>query len=224
MTNWNGDSTDLAQGDSVNMDQTSNGSMVLGYRNKTKDNSAGTLQVASGGSRPETENVPAGSNQTEVIVRNWHAQNLKLTNTSDKNSLIITVNAIGPGYGTEAPVALPMDGTKLPLDPNKSAQGNALPQWLTLRLQATSGQETIFALIGGPTQTEGDINAYTFMLNATVNQDPAKEGVPVADGYYAKTTGNTIDFQFNWGSSRVWIANFSGDTAATATLQVLGAT
>jgi hypothetical protein len=219
MSDWNGDPTTLQQGNSVNMPQTSDGSMVLGYQNMSSGNDKGDLNVASGGARPENLDVYGGTGQISTISRNWGANNLQLTNQSDKAGVNIWVSAIGPGYGTKPPTKLPMDGTDVTLDPQAAAQGNALPQWMTLRLQATSGQQTIFALIGGP--PTNDINAYVFGLNMSKSSGPPADEAPPKDGYYQQTSANKLDFQFNWGSSRLFIANFSGNTAAGATVAVL---
>ena len=220
MSDWNGDPQTLTNGQSVNMPQTVNGSMVLGWQNTSAGNNNGELTVASGGSRPEKLDATAGLGQVQTITRNWGGNNLQLTNNSQQGEVNIWATAIGPGYGTTPPVDLPMDGTKVTLSAQGAAQGNALPQWMTLRLQATSGQQTIFCLIGGPNSPDG-INAYVFALNMPTNSGPPKDEQPPADGYFQQTTKNTLDFQFNWGSSRLFIANFSGSTAAGATVSVL---
>ena len=218
MADWNGDPTTLTMNESVNMPQTNDGSMVLGYQNMSTGNDDGTLVIASGGAQPEKVTVQAGQNQLSIKTHNWEGNNLQLTNQSVVDTVTIRVQAIGPGHGTTTPKTLPMDGTAIELSPRDVAQGNALPQWMTLRMKANTSQQTIFVLIGGPGSSYG-LNAYTFGLNMPQSSGPQPGAV--ADGYYQETTANSIDFQFNWGSDRVWIANFSGDTASAASVAVL---
>ena len=211
MSDWDGTPTTLAQGDSVNMPQTTNGSMILMAANMSQGNDAGTLEIQTGGARPTNLNLPAGANQFVPVVHNWEAQNLKLTNMSVKNSVNIYVAAYGPGLNP--PSCTPLDvGTPTQLSMSNCASGTAVPEWMTLRFFAPSGNTTMFGLIGGPVQ--GGINAYTFALNTGADVPPKPPGVPVAEGFYQQAAGNRIDFQFNWGSSSIWVVNLSSMEAA----------
>src|SRR4051812_22880756 len=80
--NWNGSPLTLAQYDTASMPQTTYGSMVLAYQNTGTQNSAGTLVVTSGGNAPLNLPAPALTNQPNVYVGNWAANNLNLSNTS----------------------------------------------------------------------------------------------------------------------------------------------
>ncbi len=219
---WNGLPATLSNGDSASMPNTPNGSMVLAYQNTATKSTTGEILVATGGARPENLSAQSLTNQVSTITRNWQSDNLKITNTSDGIDTPIWIAAVAPGFGSEAPKPLPTNGDTVDLSAMDAAQGTALPEWLTLRMSADSGQTTTFALIGGPT-TAG-INAYVFQLNSpTGNHGPDKEGVPPADGPYQSTSGNTIDFQFNWGSSNIFIVNLSGTTAAPGSVRIIGA-
>ena len=68
--------------------------------------------------------------------------------------------------------------------------------------------------------TDGN-NAYVVALNAATNTGP--DGPAPPPGYYATTTANAYTFQFNWGSSNLYVVNMSPVTAAAVvvTLQSL---
>jgi hypothetical protein len=216
---WDGSPTTLNPNDNVNLPQSTNGSLVLAYQNTSTSGNNGTLSVTSGGSAPQFLNAPAGLNQPNILVNNWLGNNLSLTNISLTGTKTpIWVAAVGPGLPGVTPVKLPTDGSLVTLTSGKSAQGIAIPRWMQLILQATSGDLTIFAVIGGPADSTGN-NAYVFALNAAANTGP-NTGVAPPAGYYATTTGNTYTFQFNWGSSNVFVANESPSTAAGATVSI----
>lgn len=215
---WNGSPTTLMPNQNVNLPQTTNGSMVLAYQNMSTVNNAGTLSVTSGGSAPNILNVPALANQPSILVQNWAANNLSLTNISPAGATPIWVAAVGPGLSGVVSLPLPVDGTPVNLSTGQSAQGNAIPRWMQLVMQATAGTLTIFTVIGGPVDASGN-NAYVFAVNAVANTGPGT-GVNPPAGYYATVTGNTATFQFNWGSSAIFVANESPSTAAIATALV----
>jgi hypothetical protein len=217
--NWDGSPTTLNPNDNINLPQTTNGSLVLAYQNTSTTNNNGTLSVTSGGSAPQFLPAPAGLNQPNILVNNWLGNNLSLTNISLTGSKTpIWVAAVGPGLPGVTPVKLPTDGSLVTLTSGKSAQGIAIPRWMQLILQATSGDLTVFAVIGGPADSTGN-NAYVIALNAVANTGP-NTGVAPPAGYYATTTANTFTFQFNWGSSNVFVANESPSTAAAATVSI----
>jgi hypothetical protein len=78
-------------------------------------------------------------------------------------------------------------------------------------MQSTAPTLGIIALVGGPPDQRGN-NGYVFAVNATANTGPGTP-LPAPPGYYATTTNNTYAFQFNWGSSLVFVANMSPSTA-----------
>lgn len=217
--NWDGSPTTLNPNDNVNLPQTTIGSLVLAYQNTSTTNNDGSLSATSGGSAPQNFPAPPGLNQPNIYVHNWLGNNLSLTNTSLTSSKTpIWVAAVGPGLPGVTPVKLPTDGTLVTLTSGKTAQGTAVPRYLQLVLQATSGDLTIFAIIGGPADNTGN-NAYVIALNAVANTGPGTGTNPPA-GYYATATGNTYTFQFNWGSSTIFVANESPATAASATVSI----
>ncbi|APR75957.1 Hypothetical protein A7982_01304 [Minicystis rosea] len=212
---WNGAALTLLPNDNANMPVTPNGSMVFAYQNMSTQNNQGNLSLTSGGGAPQFLEVPALANQPSILVGNWHANNLSVTNVSPSGADIpIRIQAIGPGLPSLVPIALPNDGTSVQLASGQAAQGPALPQYMNLVMSSSSSQLHIFALIGGPTDSSGN-NAYVISVNATANTGPGT-GVSPPPGYYATTMGNQYAYQLHWGSSTVFVANLSGDTADAA--------
>jgi len=203
----------------VNMPQTPNGSMVFAYQNNTTMTNQGTLSLTSGGGAPQFLPVPALANQPSILINNWQANNLSVTNVSPTGTNTpIWIEAIGPGLPGLTPVNLPVDGTTVGLVTYQAAQGTALPRYMQLILQANSGSLTIFSVIGGPTDASGN-NAYVMSVNAVANTGPGT-GVQPPAGYYATTTSNYFTYQFNWGSSAIFVANISPSTAALSSISV----
>jgi hypothetical protein len=220
LTAWTGLPTTLLPTQNVNMAQTTNGSMVLAYQNTSTINSQGTLSVTSGGSAPKMLQAYALLNQPNILVNNWQANNLSLTNISPTSSGIpIWVQAVGPGLGGITPVQLPNTGASVTFTSGQAAQGVALPQYMNLTMSSNTSQLTIFALIGGPPDATGN-NAYVFAVNSPQGNTGPGTGVKPPDGYYATTSANQATFQFNWGSSNIFVANMSPSTAAVATLSL----
>jgi hypothetical protein len=218
MSDWDGSPVTLPPNDSRNLPQTTNGSMILLYANLSKGNNAGELSVSSGGTKPENVHVAAGTNQPEVMIRNWQAQNLRVTNTSSKDDVDIYVAAYGPGLNPINCIEI-AGSSPNPLSTMSCLSGNASPKWMTLRFSAQSGDQTIFGLIGGP--VSDDNNAYVFGLNMPSNSGPPANQKPQVDGYYQTTDKNKLDFQFNWGSSRIWVVNLSSANVAVGDVTLL---
>jgi len=217
---WTGLPTTLLPTQNVNMPQTTNGSMVLAYQNMSLVNSQGTLSLTSGGSVPQMLQAFALLNQPNILVNNWKSNNLSLTNISPTASNIpIWIQAVGPGLGGINPIALPNNGTSVPFTSGQAAQGTALPQYMNLTMSSNTPQLTIFALIGGPPDASGN-NAFVIAVNSASGNTGPGTGVPAPAGYYATTSANQYSFQFNWGSSNVFVSNMSPSTAAAATLSL----
>src|SRR4051812_22846730 len=130
-TNWDGSPLTLAYRDSAAMPQTTNGSMVLAYQNTATLNNAGKLALSSGGSQPLFLNVPALISQPSILVNNWQANNLKLTNISTATATPIWIEAFGPGLPGQTPVALPLN-TNVTLNTGAVAQGTSNPNYMQL--------------------------------------------------------------------------------------------
>jgi hypothetical protein len=211
---WDGAPLVLAVNDSANMPQTPNGSVVFAYQNVATQNNLGSLILTSGGSPTNPLTAPALTNQPNILTNNWQANNLRVTNTSANNNTPIRIQAVGPGMPGTNPLNLPI-GTPLALNPGQTAQANASPQWMQLILQNTNGLLAIFVLIGGPL-TNGN-NAYVISVNASSNTGP-NTGQNPPPGYYATTSSNAYTYQFNWGSSLVFVANMSGSTSVGSQL------
>jgi hypothetical protein len=211
---WNGIGTTLAVNQTVGMPQTPNGTTILGWINQSTTNNAGTLSVTSGGSAPIFPDAPALAAQPSLLMNNWQANNLNVTNISANNNTPIWVCLYGPGVPGQSPMVLRTDGTPLGLATGQSAAATALPQYMRLYLTGTSPRLCIFAIIGGPTDVSGN-TGYVIAVNASATTGPGT-GMPPPAGYYATTTGNAYAFPFNWGSQRIYVVNMSPVTSSSA--------
>lgn len=214
---WDGSPITLNPNDNANMPITPNGSLVLAYQNTSTINTMGTLAVTSGGGPPTFLNAQSLQNQPNVLINNWKASNLSITNTSPPGSNTpILIAAYGPGMPGHKCVALPSDGTTITLGPSNCTQGTALPRYMQLIFQETSGDLAIFVLIGGPADSTGN-NAYMIAVNYSENTGPGTGKTP-PPGYYATVMGTTYTYQFNWGSSNIYVANMSPTSAQAAAI------
>ena len=218
--NWSGQGQQLAVGQNANMTRTANGTMIFMYFNQSTENNAGQLSLSSGGSLPSNLDAPALSSQPSLLINNWNANNLSVTNNSANNNTPIWISAYGPGVPGQTPAKLPI-GTPVPLQTTGTAQGTASPQWMNLVMQCGGATLCILGVIGGPADASGN-NGYVIALNASQETGPPTGNAPPA-GYYATTMSNSYTFRFNWGSSSVYVVNMSPATglAATVTLSQL---
>jgi hypothetical protein len=212
---WNGSPVILQVNQNIKMPQTPNGTVIFGYVNQSTQNNSGTLSLTSGGSQPTFVTAPPLANQPGIVMNNWAANDLSVTNVSANNSTPIWVAAFGPGIPGQSPVNLPV-GTPVPLVVAQSAQGKANPQWMQLILTCNTATLAIFAFIGGPPDNTGN-NGYVVAVNAAQNTGPGT-GLNPPPGYYATTTSNAYTYQFNWGSSLVYVVNMSPATGVGATV------
>jgi len=228
--NWNGSPMTLAWRDSATMQQTSDGSMILAFQNTSEMNNAGKLGITSGSSQPQFLLAPALALQPTILINNWQANNLNLTNVSVNTNTPIWIAAFGPGIGA-APAPLPNDGTAAPVAVNDALKGVTKPAYMQLGFQANSADLCLFAIIGGPQDAKGN-NAYAVALNSQYGNTGPDYTTPAPAGYYATTGGNSYTFEFNWGSSVLFVYYFGSgavisgipklmDTAPTVTLQGL---
>jgi len=208
---WKGAPLTLDNETSATAASTPNGSTIFVYQNMATMNNAGSLLLTFGSeSLPLT--APALSGQALVYIRNWQGGSLKVTNTSPGQGTPIRIQLMGPGMPGVTPATLLAGGPPIALVPGTCAQGNAVPRWMQLVLENGSGDQSIIALIGGPTDSSGN-NAYLFGINFTSDTGPPP-AVPPPDGYYATSSKINYNFQFNWGSSVLFCANVSGNTAS----------
>ncbi|OYY91517.1 MAG: hypothetical protein B7Y45_02875 [Sphingomonas sp. 28-66-16] len=213
-TSWNGIGMTLVVDQSVSMPQTPNGTTVFGWANQATLNNAGTLALTSGGSAPTSLDAPALAAQPGVLMANWNANNLNVTNISPNAQTPIWISLYGPGIPGQTSMTLKTDGTALGLATAQSAMATALPQYMRLYLTGTSPKLCIFAIIGGPTDVSGN-NGYVIAVNASATTGPGT-GMAPPPGYYATTTGNAYAFPFNWGSSKIYVVNMSPVTSSSA--------
>lgn len=214
-SSWNGSPSTLLTSQSTVMPQTPNGTTIFAATNQSTMNNQGQLALTSGGGAPVILDIPALAAQPTINMSNWHANNLSVTNISANNNTPILVQAVGPGIPGITPQTLVV-GTSLGLAMGQCAQTNALPQYMQLVIQVTGPTLGIIAVIGGPADGSGN-NGYVFGVNATATTGPGT-GAPAPAGYYATTTSNTIAYQFNWGSSLVFVSNLSPSTAQTVSI------
>ena len=221
-SNWDGSPLTLAVNDSANMPQTTNGSMVFAYQNSATLNNAGTLSLTSGGNVPQSLFAPALANQPSILVNNWQANNLNILNISANSATPIWIEAFGPGLPGIKPIALPIGATTtlttLGADLSKAvAQGTASPNYMQIVLSSNTPNLTIAAIVGGPVDATGN-NAYVVAVNSPAGDTGPGTGAPAPAGYFATRGGNSYTYQFNWGSSTIFVANMSPSTAAAASV------
>lgn len=210
---WDGSPITLNPGDSANMPNTLNGSMVFAYMNTSTVNNIGTLALISGSNAPTFLTALPFLDQPSILVNNWQGQNLTATNVSAPGSNNpIEIAAYAPGMPGQTCVALPADGNAVALAPMQCAQGNALSLYMQVIFQENSGKPAVFVLIGGPVDSSGN-NAYTIAVNSTTNTGPGTGQQP-PPGYYATTTSYFYTYQFNWGVTTVYVANMSPMTSS----------
>ncbi len=197
-TTWDGSPATINQDQSKQL-SAPNGTLVFAYQNTGTTTSAGEVTLTSGGGQPTSLPAPAGTNQPEIYTHNWQGNNLNVSNTSD-SATPIWIAAMGPGQKGVTPTNLPADGTSVTVDQGKAVQGTAVARYMRLNLRAPSGNLTIFAIVGGPTDSGGN-NAHVIAVNAAQDTPPP--------GYYAATSNNYYSYQFNWGSATVFVANLS---------------
>jgi hypothetical protein len=211
----------LNPSDNANMPQAPNGSMVLVYMNTAKINTMGQLSVTSGGGNPIFLNAQSLQNQPNILTQNFGGpttNNLSVTNTSIPGSNNpIKVSAYAPGIPGQSCVPLtPNSPNPVQLATGQCTQGTALPRFMQLIMQATTGSLAIFALIGGPMDSFGN-NAYVIAVNDSANGNTGPgTGATPPPGYFATTTANTYVYSFNWGSSNIYVANMSPATTSGA--------
>ena len=210
---WNGSGLVLAVDANAVMPQTANGTMILGWVNQASQNNAGQLALTTGGSQPQFLDAPALSAQPAMLIANWRANNLSLTNVSPQQATPVWISAFGPGVPGQTSLALKADGTSVALATGQSAAGKALPQWMQLVLQSNTPTLCIFGIVGRPADGTAN-NGYGIAVNASANTGPGIAPPPA--GYYATTTGNTYTFPLNWGSNLVYVVNMSPATASGA--------
>lgn len=214
---WDGSPLVLQVNQTASMTQTPNGSMVLSYVNTSTFNTLGELAMTSGGGAPEWLLAQPQATQPGIVVRNWGANNLKITNVSLNAATPIRIQAIGPGMPGTTPRTLSV-GTPLALAPEETATGATQPSFMQLVVQNTSGERSVVAVIGGPQDSTGN-NAYVIVVNADSTTGPPGSGnPPPPPGYYATTTGNTFTLSFNWAGAGIFVANLSASVAPAVTL------
>lgn len=207
---WNGMGMQLLVNQSAQMPQTPNGTLVFGYFNMATQNNPGELSVSSGGGDPTFLPAPALSLRPSILLQNWMANNLNVTNISANSNTPIWISGYGPGVPGQYPGKLTI-GSPSTLATTQSVQGATSPQTMRLVLTISSPTLGVFAVVGGPTDATGN-NGYVLSVNDTQNSGPGTGVTPPA-GYYATSSGNTVTMTFNWQGTTVYVVNMSASTA-----------
>src|SRR5258708_14023050 len=207
---WNGSPSVLPVDQNLEMPQTPNGTAILSLTNQSLNlNNGGTLSVMSGWAPPQFLTIPANTNQPTILIQNWNANNLAVSNVSENNDPPILVQIVGPGIPAITPLNLPI-GMPAALSAGQIAAGNTGPQQMQLLIQSTAPAPGILGILGGPDDGTGN-NGYVIAVNATANTGPG--GNPPPAGYYATTTTTSYTFQFHWGSTPIFPPNLSPSPA-----------
>lgn len=203
---WNGDATTLEQYESVAMQQTPDGSMLIGYRNASQFNSAGKLAWTSAASPPAILLAPALALAPSVLCHDWGGNNLTITNISVVAATPISVSAYGPGLGS-TPVPLPIGSPGVQLALSQAAQGTTTGGWMQLGFRQSNGDAAVFGIIGGPVNADGT-NAYVIALNSIAGDTGPNTGKPAPFGYFATSSGNSWSYELNWPSGLLYVVYF----------------
>jgi hypothetical protein len=215
-TAWNGTGIQLLVGQSAQMPQTPNGTLVFGWFNMTLQNNAGELSLSSGGGSPSFLPAPALAARPSILLNNWAANNLNVTNISPNPNTPVWISAYGPGVPGQFPAPLNV-GTAVRIGTTQSVQGPTNPQTMRLVLTVSSPTLGIFAVVGGPPNASGS-NGYVMSVNDAQNSGPGT-GVTAPVGYYSTAVGNTATFVFNWQGATIYVVNMS--SSSTTVGQVL---
>jgi hypothetical protein len=201
--NWDGSPLTLAWHESAAMPQTTNGSMIVAWQNTATQDNAGTLALTTGGNQPLFFDAPAGALAPTILVQNWQANNLRITNLSANQNTPIWIEAYGPGLPGQHTMDLPV-GPSIPVKRGDTLQGNA-GGWMQLVLRSNSNELGLFAVVGGPAGASNS-NAYVFAVNFPLPNTPP--------GYTQTTMTNFCTFQFNWANT-IYVAYFGPGAVAT---------
>jgi hypothetical protein len=208
--NWTGAPLTLAWHDNAAMPSTPAGSTVLGWANTATMNNDGTLALTSAGA-PQFLDAPAGTLIPSILVKNYKANSLTLTNLSANKATPIWVEMFGPGLPGPTPTPITAGAAPISLAAGGTASGSAPPNYAQLILTSNTNNLTIVTLIGGPADSSGN-NAYVFALNYMGPPNPA--------GYTQATAGNSITYQFYW-TSTFFAANMSQSNSAAVQVSLI---
>jgi hypothetical protein len=106
---WDGAPLTLAQNEQAIMPQTPNGSAVLAWLNMATQNNSGTLALTTDGTAPQMLEAPALMTAPNIVARNWHGADLRLTNISADPSTSIWIQMLGLRLPGVKPIPLPLD-------------------------------------------------------------------------------------------------------------------
>jgi hypothetical protein len=178
--------------------------MIVAWQNVAPLNNDGTLILSSGGTPPQPFDAPALALAPTILVQNWRANDLKITNTSLAAATPIWIEAYGPGIPGRNPITLEPGAPPTSVKIGDSLQGIA-NGWTQVIMQSNSNELGLFALIGGQQDASGN-NARVFAINFPQSTAPP--------GYTKTTMANTLTDQFCL-HGRIYVAYFGPGRVAT---------
>lgn len=186
---WNGSPTTLQVNDSVTLNPSTNGSMVLAAFNTDSQNNAGQLLLTWGGNPPITLDVAALQNAPILLTQDFGGNALTVTNISQQAPIWLAI--YGPGLASSNPGALPDTGQfySLGLYTIRSTISAATFQRLVFN---SDKNYTVFVLFSGP-------DVKTLVINAP----------ETVTGYDVRTPDNNYPLTQNWMGQTLWVINLS---------------
>lgn len=190
---WNGSPTTLQVNDSVTLNPTTNGALVLAAFNTDTQNNAGQLILTWGGNPPITLDVAALQNAPILLNQDFGGDALTVTNISQQAPIWLA--AYGPGLPSANPAALPDSGQFYSLAPYtvRSTMSQATFQRLVFNADKSY---TVFVLFEGPDVT-------TLVINAP----------ETVSGYDVSSPDNNVPITKNWMGQTLWVVNLSPSTS-----------
>jgi hypothetical protein len=217
-TSWDGSPKPLAKNQSLRIEQTPANPIVFAALNESAS-SDGTFMLATGGNPPVPHKAPAGASAPVLVSQSWNAQNLTVTNNSTNDGVIIDVQAIGPNMPGITPAALPIS-TAVTLKSYGCAQGYSKPNYMWLQMTSTAGL-VVLSINGNGAVYNIQLNAGQTTGPSSAEIQPPFQNPSPPDGYYATTTQNTYNFQFNWNGALVFVANLASSQANPANVTLI---
>ncbi|AKQ68344.1 hypothetical protein A176_005256 [Myxococcus hansupus] len=126
----------ISTNESTGINQTLDGYMILTIQNLSS--SKATVLYSSGGSTPQQVEIEGGDNAPQIIINNWGANNLSVTNLSNRDETEVAVGLYGLGTPTES---LPA-GESVELKQYTSAGAKTPAKFAALQLAAGASSET----------------------------------------------------------------------------------
>lgn len=178
----------ISTNESTGINQTLDGYMILTVQNLSS--SKATVLYSSGGTTPQQIEIEGGDNAPQIVIYNWAANNLNVTNLSSKAGTEVAIGLYGLGTPTRP---LPVN-EQIDLTQYMSAGRKTPASFAALQLASFgSSQATLFFVfsVGRPV---------AYALN--VNDPSAYPG-------YVTDAGNQKRILNNWQGRDLFVINVS---------------